>query len=116
MARTYNYFAYTRDDGETVCSIRLADDIADSAGLGFGGPSAANPPPPLHHKPRQVYLLHPATGRKRAVSVATPAAYGALLNTPGATVSLFSVTEAAAQNWGVVGGRGERVRPPHLIH
>jgi hypothetical protein len=116
MPRTFNYFSYTANDGATEYSVKIADDIGDTVGLGWGAPDASNPAPTLGFRPRRVYVRHPASGRNRAVPVGTPAAYAALVNTPGSTISLFSVTEAAAQTWNVRGGREEKFRTPNLIH
>jgi hypothetical protein len=111
-----NYYAYTRNDGTTVNCIRVAADIAAAAGLGFSAASADHAAPPIGFRPRGVYLLDPATGRKRREPVATPAAF-ATLTGPGAhTVDLEELGSGTATTWNVTGGREEHVPVVHLIH
>jgi hypothetical protein len=117
-----NYFAYTRNDGTTVVAIKTAQDIANTAGLGFtrnvgnlGVPDAAHPAPPKGFRARRVYLLDPATQRKRTEVVATPAAFATLTGTGGQTVTLDEIT-GGTTTWNVTGGRDEKVTSPHIIH
>jgi hypothetical protein len=116
VARTMNYFAYTRNDGSTLNCIRVATDIAAATGLGFGDASAAHPAPPIGFRPRGVYLLDPATGRKRREPVATPAAYATLTGPGEHTIDLEELGSGTATTWTVTGGREEHVPVVHLIH
>jgi hypothetical protein len=109
-----NYYRYTRNDGTTYNAIRHRVDLA-LAGLGFGAASAADPSLPRSVYPRVVYCLHPASGRRRSIVCATPAAF-ATLTAGGQTLTLPDVGDADGDTWNVTGGRGERVRAPHLIH
>lgn len=109
-----NYYRYTRNDGATHNAIRHRVDLA-LAGLGFAAASAADAPLAQGVSPRVVYCLHSASGRRRAVVCATPAAY-ATLTAGGQTLTLPDVGDADGDTWNVTGGRDERVRAPHLIH
>lgn len=111
----FNYFRYTRNDGTTHYAIRHRTDLAAITGFGFGAASAADPAPPKGFRPRVVYSLDPATGRKRADVVATPAAYAAL-TAAGSTIDLPETGSATATTFNVTGGRDEGVKTPHLIH
>lgn len=119
-----DFFAYTRNNGSTVLSVKAPQDIADTTGLGFtrvagvATPDASHAAPPKGFKPRKVYLHDPATGRNRAEIVATAAAYATLL-AGGATVDLFELNTGTPTTWNVTNGRDEhfsRGTVPHLIH
>lgn len=114
---TFNYYAYTRNDGATLYSVKVRSDVAAVAALGWGAPSAANPARPFGFRVRKVYSRDPATGRRRADPVATPAAFAALL-AGGQTVALEEIGAAAATTYNVEGGREEGFKrgAPHLIH
>ena len=112
---TYNYYRYTRDDGTTFHALKVGSSAAGAAGTGFGAASAADPPAPYGFHPRVVYVLHPASQRKRAVPVATPTAFAAL-TAGGQSISMPELTDIDGEDWEVIGGRGERAPVAHLIH
>lgn len=111
---TYDYYRYTRNDG-TFCAIKVGSSAAGAAGTGFAAASAADPPAPYGFHPRVVYVLHPASGRKRAVPVATPAAFAALL-AGGQSISMPELTDVDGEDWEVMGRREERAPVVHRIH
>ena len=111
---TYNYYRYTRNDG-SFCAIKIGSSAAGATGLGWGAASATDDPAPYGFRPRRVYVLHPATQRKRAVPVATPAAF-ATLQAGGVSISLPELTDVDGETWNVVGGREEHAPAPHIIH
>lgn len=110
----YNYYRYTRNAGGFV-AIKLGSSAAGAAGTGFVAASATDPPAPYGFRPRVVYVLHPATQRKRAIPVATAAAFAAL-TAGGQSLSLPELGDVDGEDWNVIGGRDERVPVPHLIH
>lgn len=112
---TYNYHRYTRNNGTTFHAIKLGSSASGATGLGFGAASATDPPAPYGFRPRIVYVLHPATQRKRAVPVATPAAF-ATLTAGGQSISMPELGDIDGEDWNVIGGRDERAPVPHLIH
>jgi hypothetical protein len=111
---TYNYYRYTRNDG-SFCAIKLGSSAAGASGTGFGSPSAADDPAPYGFHPRVVYVLHTASQRKRAVPVATPAAF-ATLTAGGASISMPELGDIDGEDWEVIGKREERSPVVHLIH
>lgn len=114
MPQTFNFHEYTLDSG-TAVAVKISSSAAGAAGCGWGSPSDAVPMAPKGLRMRQVYVLHAATGRKRAIPVATVAAYGALTSA-GGTMTLPDDNSAAGTSWIVTSGRGEHLTVPHLIH
>lgn len=112
---TFNYHRYTRNDGVTFHAIKVGSSASGASGTGWGAPSAADGPAPYGFHPRVVYVLHPASGRKRAVPVATPAAFAALL-AGGQSISMPELTDIDGEDWEVMGRREERGPVVHLIH
>lgn len=114
---TFNYYRYTRNDGATNYAVKVRSDVASTGGLGWGAPSAADPPRPFGFRLRRVYSRDPATGRRRADPVATPAAFAALL-AGGQQLNLQDVGVVGSVVFNVEGGREEGFSrgAPHLIH
>lgn len=115
MAQTFNYHRYTNNAGGFY-AVKVGSSAVEAIGTGWAAASAADPPAPKGFHPRVVYFLHPGTQRKRAVPVATPAAYAALREPGHAAVSLPDDNALIGPDWNIIGGREERHKVPHLIH
>jgi hypothetical protein len=114
VAQQFNYYRYT-DNAGNFHAVKVSSSAVGATGLGWGAPSAADPPAPKGFHPRVVYFLEPVSQRKRAVPCATPAAFAALRAPGAAAVSLPDDNLLIGLNWNVIGGREERFRNVHLL-
>src|ERR687886_914345 len=115
---TFNYYTYTRDDGTTAYSTKVRSDIVGVAALGWGAPASTAPKKPAGFRLRVVYARDRTTGRRRALPVATQAAYRTLTpDTGGQVVALADIGATGTVDWSVEGGRPEGFRRgvPHAI-
>jgi hypothetical protein len=115
VSQTFDYFRYTDNNGGHW-AVKVGSSATGATGLGWGSPSAADPPIPKGARLRMVYFLHPASQRKRAVPCGTPAAFAALKASGASPVSLPDDNQLVGDTWNAIGGREEKLPTVHLIH